>query len=633
MRRSLFKISQFVFFRRVFWSILEAFVFVVGYQKTDDISYDNVILANVVRFGSVDCYSMYLKGCVVYFPLFFILAYVTQIFIDNYIDFNKRWKWCTVFLAILMASGRVISDSYYYAASWDFIFQAKGFTLVLFLGWFSIIWKIISALFNYLLKHRDSKENIKVLEGIEQRFGSRGLFFVIWAFFLICWLPRLLLQYPFHIDWDTTRILRDVIAGEQTTGYTGQMQIMRFFLKAGEWIGSSYLALFIYMAVMYLGGTLLFSFIFFYFQQKSIPKGLWYVTLTLVLFFPLVQGWIVFISKDANYSVAVTSFVLNIYILVFDKPFVQKHKILFYMFLSGSVVAVLFLRMNGIFVIGATFFVILVMFLAKNKNIIRKCVKFFRKKAIFMCITIIVAAAWLIVSKNSINAVSNSGYFCNSLKYYFQGRILYSVYEIHARKAADMDLDNADGLRDILGKDYEAYMSSQYGYGTNWSLPYYMDVEKCKQVTKYLIKHEPRLCVEAMITIWYAHFDFLNGAFYKYGSVMGDNAFLHYGMDEWYNQLAVRQNQYFFLEDTDKIVQNIPILKIFFNTGTYIWLVILTSVFFVLTKRKQALVVCLPLYITLVGSCLSSYNANIRICLPIVLGVPILLLMCPLKDT
>ncbi len=42
----------------------------------------------------------------------------------------------------------------------------------------------------------------------------------------------------------------------------------------------------------------------------------------------------------------------------------------------------------------------------------------------------------------------------------------------------------------------------------------------------------------------------------------------------------------------------------------------------------RALIVCIPYFVTLFGSLLSSYNANIRICLPIVLGMPILLFMC-----
>lgn len=59
-------------------------------------------------------------------------------------------------------------------------------------------------------------------------------------------------------------------------------------------------------------------------------------------------------------------------------------------------------------------------------------------------------------------------------------------------------------------------------------------------------------------------------------------------MDSWYDQLVVHQDQYSFLEETDGVVQNLPFFSIFSNTGTYIWLMILASAFFVSTKRKIA---------------------------------------------
>ena len=626
MKKTLSKKQYIEIIQRIFQSILIVFVFVVGYKKTDDIVYCNTILATVIRFGSENRYSMYLKGCVVYSLFFIIVVYVGQSFLKSYIDLDRRWKCCTAFLACLMALGRVVSDSYYYAVSWDFLLHAKRISLLLFCGWFLVIWKLVNAMFTYLLKYYSSdREPVKALEHIERKIGCKGVFGVIWITFLTAWLPRLILLYPFHIDWDTTTILKDVINGEQTTGYTGQMHIIRFFLKIGEWIGNSYSALFIYMVVMYFVTTLLFSFIFFYFQQRRIPKGLWYIVLGLVLFYPLIQSWTVFVSKEANFGIAVTGFALNMHILMFDRPFVKRHRVLFPLFLIITTCGVLCLRMNGMFLVGATFFVILVLFFLKYRKIIVNYCVSLKKKIKLIGIVALGMFVLLIVFRYSTDITMEESYFGHVIRYY-SGRPLHITYEIHTRNAAaESDVDE---LQDILGEDYEAYLSSQYGYGTGWSKPYYMNGENNNQLIKYLLKNKLELCVQAMLTIWYAHFDFLNGAFYRYGSVMGDNAFLQYGMNAWYEQLAVHQEQYFFLEETDRIVQNLPVLSIFSNTGTYIWLMILASVFCILTKRKRALIVCIPYFVTLFGSLLSSYNANIRICLPIVLGMPILLFMC-----
>ncbi len=617
---------------RIVQSFFITFIFIVGYGKTDELTFSSTILATVQKFGSPDFYSMYIRGWAIYSPLFGVGAYILLYYLDNYVCLSRGLKYSTIFLALFMAFGRIISDSYYYTVSWGFLTHATRISAILFLGWFIFLWKIISALFTYFYKCQNSTVCIPALKKLENQFGTRALFLLIWVCFLISWLPRLLLKYPMYIDWDTTTILYDVIVGQKTTGYTGQMYIMKLFLKIGDWIGSDFNALFIYMTIIYFLGSLLFSFIFFYFQQRGVSRGIWYIALGITLFYPLVQDWATLISKDSNYAIAVTSFVLEVCIFLFDKSFVQKYKKLFYFFCIVSISAVLFLRMNGIFLIVPTLFSLFLLIIKQKWNIIKGHIVRFRKQIVLVFI-IFTSIVVCIVTPKCIQAVysDNDGYFGFALRYYFQGRLSHSIYEMHARKAVEIQEEGSNDIKEILGEDYERYMASQYGYGIDWTQPCYLDIEKRNRLTEYLIKNDLPLCIEAMIAILYGHFDFLKGDFYFYGK---NNAFFYYEMDDWYEQVvATHENCYNFLKDADENVRAIPFLHILDNVGTYIWLLISASVFLSITTGRKTLIVCLPLFITLVGSCLSSYNAYIRMCAPIVLGVPILLLMCPLKDT
>lgn len=618
---------------RILQSLFAVSVFIIRYKKSEDLTYTNTILASVKRFGSPDYYSMYIKGNVIYLPLFVATIYIVQYLIDHYVDLNRRIKLCSAFLALFMAIGRIVSDSYYYVASWGFLTHATRVSASLLIGWFIILWKIINALFTYLLKCQNNEKRIAALEKIEKQFGEKKLFFLIWGSFLLCWLPRLLLKYPFYIDWDTITILRDVITGTKTTGYTGQMYIMAFFLKLGEWIGSEYNALFIYMFMMYFFSTLLNSFIFFYFQQKRIPKGLWYIVLMVVMFYPLTQDWATLVSKDANYAIAVISFVLEIYIYLFDKAFVQRHKRSFYLLWIVSTCGVLFFRMNGIFLVVPTLFFTFITMLRQNKAVKKYIIGF--KRQIVLVMGIMLSIIIFMVMPRFISAApsSSDGYFGYALKYYLQGRVSRFACEMYARKAAAIveegEEEGANEISAILDDDYVTFLSAQYGYGTGWTYTSGFKPDKFNNLTMYLIKNDTKLCLEATIAILFGHFDFLRGNFYYYGK---NEAFTRYGMDSWYDQVVKYADHYSLLRDSDATVRDIPILNKLDNVGLYILLMIVASVFLVMTRGKRILIVYLPLYITLIGSCLSSYNAYIRMCAPIVLSMPILLFMCSIRN-
>lgn len=111
---------------------------------------------------------------------------------------------------------------------------------------------------------------------------------------MMCWLPRLILNYPMAIDWDASKMLHTALTGVDYGYPAVQVMLLKIIYHLGRLVGSIENVFFVYMCMKFLLSTLLFAAIMFYFQQKKCSPCIWYIVLGIILCCPIFQSWSIY---------------------------------------------------------------------------------------------------------------------------------------------------------------------------------------------------------------------------------------------------------------------------------------------------------------------------------------------------
>jgi hypothetical protein len=81
-----------------------------------------------------------------------------------------------------------------------------------------------------------------------------------------------------------------------------------------------------------------------------------------------------------------------------------------------------------------------------------------------------------------------------------------------------------------------------------------------------------------------------------------------------------------FIENSVNFVRSLPILELFFNVGTYLWILIVSVLIMIRKHQSSLIIVIVPLLLTSMICFLSPVNAYIRYMLPVMVSLPLILL-------
>lgn len=579
-------------------------------------AYDNTIHPVLIQakcFGSNVEYITTLNGLIIIYPLMIFSVYLILCLVKRNVVIPRGLKKWALLLAVGMALGRIIGNSYFYLCSWDMIKNGLGWSALFLICYWILFYEII-LLFYYLLEKCNSS--------CKQKKSIPNNYFMLWVIFMIAWLPRLILMYPFHMEIDTAVSYWEAMLALNTNGYTVLIALMKAIFLFGRMIGSYENGLFIYLCLIYLFATLLWAYVFYFFRDQISDKVFLFFLLC-VLFFPYYQMWSVYISKDVQYGVAETFLIFILAIFLLKK----KEHIGIMLSLVGLFLCLnlLCFRKNGVIDIVVTIlsYIVFVTFTKDRK----KCIR-----AITSMLVVIMVIIGLITVSGRESIIYSI--VVNPWNYYLE-RLNYSISAdtLGRNLVAMQDDEWPQEQLEIIGDFLDEYSKSKYTATapTNYiTIIEGLDNETKSRLYDYLKKTEPALLIQAGIASRYCYFDVGE---WVYDSTMVqildapiwdsklETKFL-------YEKLVEYSDRFDFLNDGYRKILTFPVVSILSNVGVYVWMLIACFVYFVYKKKYQVFVFGMPLICCLVGGLLSGYNAVPRLCIPLILSTPIFVMLC-----
>ncbi len=651
--------KYFALINRLIYSFMVLWVFIVGYGETQyQIDAHNIILATVTKYDIDIDYCIYIKPVALFYSAPIIgCIYAALYLVEKRVFLEAKWKRWAVFIAALMAFWRVLSDSYTWVLSINLLLANKVISLFLILGNFVVFYKLLCLLFSAFLANRDSSDlQERPLQKLERHIGKNRLFILIWVVFMMCWLPRLILNYPMAIDWDAGKMLHTALTGVDYGYPAVQVMLLKIIYHLGRLVGSIENVLFVYMCMKFLLSTLLFAAIMFYFQQKKCSPCIWYIVLGIILCCPIFQSWSIYISKDSNYSICFVGLLWSICILILDKKAVLSHKILWTVMVVVSAAGVFYLRGNGVYIDILFLMTALISFadFSRMKQRIKKInFKWWKVMALMVIclgITIGISAfktytAGFESGNIPIEVKDEEGemgrIFENLklhgrkyLKFYISRLGYFFRTEAIPRYAAIARQNCPEEVIEILGDDWRILYEMKYtaDNGAQPTSIMEINIDRQNALMKYIIFNEPIMFMESIFTKIHGYFNIFKQWTPTYDGGISQGVYEKYNLkqylrneNEWWLRARLNVTAY-------NVFRSICVLGVTCNTGIYVWLLIITSVYLLIQRGREVLCILSPCWLTLLGAMVSGYNAYMRLCLPFVFCIPILLLMCTINS-
>ncbi len=626
--------THFIEIRRWVESFLILWIFMIKYGQTDTLPSDRIIVATAGRFGAEACYSMYIDSFVLYLLPVLACIYIVLKYIRKYTILDAKWKKVAFVIAAAMAFWRVVSNSYYYTISAALFIAGGFFTVLLFVSYF-IVFRYMICILLFLFE-TDA-------EVLFENCSHKKIFWSVWVLYLICWLPRLVLNYPMAFDWDTGIMFDTVLNGIAHEYPIVQVNILKALYRLGCAIGSVEGVFFGYMCIKYLCTTFLFTSILFYFQQKKSSRKLWVAVLVITLFCPIFQSWCIYIAKDSNYTFCFTGLILMVCLFILDQEFIKKHKILYGIVTAFFACGVYCLRGNGIYV-DIAFIVFGIISYINIEKIKSKLLTIKWRRPALMIIAVMIAGGIILQTVGTFSASHEMSRETGEgisdlwqqgqkyLKFYIWRVTYFFRTESISRYSVIIQTDCPDEVRVILGEDLGAVREIEYTAGNGTISPSLtIDTDKQDLLTQYILRHEPVLFMESIIAKVYGYFDIFRHHTGTYGSGIEYGTYNMYELNKYWENRPEWQIRSSFLQSSYERFRKIPILGCTCDTGLYVWLLIVVSIYLLMTRGRKVLCMLAPCWLTCAGTMISGYNAYMRFCLPFVLSMPIFLLLCSVR--
>ncbi|MBR4473377.1 MAG: hypothetical protein IKS55_07025 [Oscillospiraceae bacterium] len=224
--------------------------------------------------------------------------------------------------------------------------------------------------------------------------ASPGKLFLFWCVALaLGWLPHLILKYPGAVCWDSWKMLSQYHA-QAITNFHSPFYAVLFGLFTDPFvkIGRGEIGLFLFAVFHFLIYVLVFGYSLWLLRVRMKAKrSVCLVVLICCLICPYLIGYFGVIIKDTLYCVSVFLFLLCLLDDSFDRC-AFEHSAGKILLLIVSMVGTYLFRRNGIFILGAVWFCLLLQTLIKKKN-----------RRLSVIVTLGLASA--IVSSSVINTV------------------------------------------------------------------------------------------------------------------------------------------------------------------------------------------------------------------------------------
>ncbi len=556
------------------------------------------------------------KGLILFLGILFLMISLSKFVVLD--TKNKRLAKC---LGIFFSCCVVMGKSYEAINSWDYIFSSFSTFIAsccIIAGYAIIFYYLIGTLFVLMQKNDDivlQNPALKKFSSSINKFLSKKSLLKFWSGLMILWLPYLIINYPAVIHADSGVMLGQYMYGTlhnhhpvvQTIIWGGFVDL---FYKLS---GSYNLGVFLFAAIQYIYGSLIFALLFDYVYKKGYPVLIILFAFLTVGLMPAFPRNVTAVCKDSNYTLYVL-FMVWLTIKTTDyKEEIAKSK---YYLLPVWIITVLFVafsRKNGIHLIILSVIPLIIY--------LRKC-----KRTAFL-----ISAAVLIGIGGYLG-----GEFVISDVYNIENDDTQETYSIPFQQTAryvrehgsEVTAQERDTIATVL--DYDN-LSELYNPQISDPVKSTFKADSTKEdFNRYLYVWFNQLCKHPATYIQAT----LNGI---YGYFYPEN--IGYYSDLFYMTMCVDDTKIFAPEalknaadklcDINMKSRQLPIIGLFSSLGFYVWIDIIALMYFIVNKKdKKYIVYNMPALITLLICIASPVNNVMRYGLPIIFIAPFMLCMC-----
>ena len=551
----------------------------------------------------------------------FIAALAFLLYRGVFWNKKHRFSGPIFFLSILLALFLLIGISYSRMDSWDMVFYAPV-ALTVLLGYAPPIYAAIYFVFQIpQWVNCQSPSELRFHNGIIGLFLYKHPFIAPFLFICLCWLPWLIIFCPGTLFPDGMGQLncffRVTAWNDHHPAFS--TMLMGSCMAVGRALGSDNLGILIYVTGQYIICAAVFAESINLMGKLRVPDIFRIMTLLFYSFFTVWPSYTQCFIKDTLFFAVVLAYILYYSILLLFRDKINV-KAVFYITLLGLLVCLL--RKNGIY-FTATSIPFLIWRYRKEKY-----GKYFLASiiSIFFAFTLfstVVFAKLDILKGGTQEALSIP--FQQTARYVRD----YSEEISEEEKAAIQGVLNYDSLAELYVPETSDPVKGTYHWAYDTAVENPGEKEALQAYFQAWLKglfKRPGCYVQATLNNIYGYFypDETSGYTQAGYYLITDDPVVDHGFFdiEFTNNWPEMR---YFLERFSECMRRLPGIGLLYSSGTWSWMLIILSVFFIARKKWSLFYITVPFIVLLMVCCASPVNGYLRYILPLMASAPWLL--------
>ena len=553
-----------------------------------------------------------------------ILIALIVFFIKFWNDFIESVNWITHTLATLFSIFTLIGLSYSKLGNWNFIFaNFRQFLIavIAFAGYFLLFDACLGLLYSFLTKKNILKvfSRYNFSEKIEKHYFlfSFIVISIFWVLYVLCHLPG-------SVPYDGYRQINMFYGIEPISNHHPWLLTMFFglLMNIGRNISDNF-GVFLIVAVLFTSEALCYATVCNKIKKWNAP--FWFNVFSLLFFsiLPVFGAYSQVVMKDGIFSALFALFfVLYVDIsrtCVLGKKMDNPVKMFIALFVVELLVCLT--RNNGLYMILPAD-ILLLFFVTKGKG-----------KYVLTLTICLILSYYCLDNKlaTMVGVAPGSKREMLSIPFQQTARYVrdYSEEISEEEKAAIQGVLNYDSLAELYVPETSDPVKGTYHWAYDTAVENPGEKEALQAYFQAWLKglfKRPGCYVQATLNNIYGYFypDETSGYTQAGYYLITDDPVVDYGFFdiEFTNNWPEMR---YFLERFSECMRRLPGIGLLYSSGTWSWMLIILSVFFIVRKKWSLFYITVPFIVLLMVCCASPVNGYLRYILPLMASAPWLL--------
>lgn len=476
---------------------------------------------------------------------------------------------------------------------------------------------------------RESISKNRVISKLQSFYKKRPVLSVT-LLILLFWLPYIIVYYPGIIPADTAKQLDMWFSNGEWSNASPLFSTFTvcFPIEIGRLFGSDNFGVFLFSGTqsVILAGLLSYSINMM--KKSGVPSIIYRIWLISILILPVYPCSAIQVGKDTNFTICVIILTIFLYKIIREpdsfflswKPAILLTIIMVYMSL---------VRHNGIYLIVPSFGIAF-LFVKRPRYFVKVVSCFLSTIIVYGMFNALVPK--IISDKNLEKGIitEERAYeiptVFSSVAHSVIGRIVRDrVNELTQEQVDTLSkvYVNVDRIAEVYNPELSDYVGAQWRKDVDEQ-----SYSEFKRLFVELVVKYPDTAMEAFLNKFYSYLYGNSAAKTKDYLWLGINSYAKQieDLNVYNNDLYMANHMTFYAYMC--AVKSMPLFSFLSYVGIYTWILIFVIIMLLFKKDFKALLVVLPVLLSLAVCIMSPVNGYIRYALPIMMGAPILLTLC-----